>query len=215
MSLPLPSPPSKVQGPSELCPGSEREQSAPALPPRLRLPCDPWATCIGGGTAHMCLPETLAPSDAATRHRPLHSSSVARPLDPTEPPPLSGSLEQVFHIYWECSQITIYIVGSWRQPKRYLKRASQAVSNLDDFNCECWQLLLDVWQIKCGFPWNGSYDRISISQGSCIFYINTIFIIGAIADKSKCHKYICQPVNLWAKIPMLPSRSRQPHMYHI
>ena len=70
-----------------------------------------------------------------------------------------------------------------------------------------------------GFLEMGLNDRISISQGSCIFYISTIFIIaydtGAIADESKRHKYICQPVNLWAKIPMLPSGYGQPHMYHI
>ena len=83
--------------------------------------------------------------------------------------------------------------------------ASQTVSKLDDLNCECWRLLFDVWQIKCGFLWNGSLDRISISQGCCIFHI-TIFIIGAFADID-CHKYICQPVNLWVKILMLPSRS--------
>ena len=80
MSLPLPSPPSKVQGLSELCPGLEPEQSAPALPRRLLwLPCDPPQLV---GSAHMCPSETLAPSDAATQH----SSSVAKLEDPTEAP---------------------------------------------------------------------------------------------------------------------------------
>ena len=48
---------------------------------------------------HMCPSETLAPSDAATRHRPLHSSSVARPSDPTKPPPLSASVLHLLKMF--------------------------------------------------------------------------------------------------------------------
>ena len=47
----------------------------------------------------MCPSETLAPSDAATRHRPLHSSSVARPSDPTKPPPLSASVLHLLRMF--------------------------------------------------------------------------------------------------------------------
>ena len=47
----------------------------------------------------MCPSETLAPSDAATRHRPLHSSSVARPSDPTKPPPLSASVLHLLKMF--------------------------------------------------------------------------------------------------------------------
>ena len=41
-----------------------------------------------------------------------------------------------------------------------------------------------------------------------------MFNFWAVADKSNASN-ICQFVNLWAKIPMLPYRSSQPHMYHI
>ena len=43
----------------------------------------------------MCPSETLAPSDAATRH----SSSVARPSDPTKPPPLSASVLHLLKMF--------------------------------------------------------------------------------------------------------------------